>query len=92
MSEKNAQVEKKTFTGIIKSRQRDAEDGTKQIVYYIELASGEKVHISTNCDSDELKKHENKNVKIKTRLREKTQYSNDFIRQIYSFHPIENDF
>ena len=87
-AEQAAKPEIKNFTGIIKSRNRSE----SEVVYYIELENGEKVHISSNCDADELKKHENKKVKIKTRLREKTDYPNDFIRQIFSFEIIENDF
>jgi hypothetical protein len=87
-AEQAAKPEIKNFTGIIKSRNRSA----SEVVYYIELENGEKIHISSNCDAKELKKHADKKVKIKTRLREKSDYPNDFIRQIYSFELIENDF
>jgi len=75
-----AEVEKKNFTGLLKVRQRTPE----QEAYYLELKDGSIIHISTNVDSDTLQPFLNEQVKLLVRLREKTQYPNDFIRQVYT--------
>ncbi|WDE97420.1 hypothetical protein PQO03_05580 [Lentisphaera profundi] len=78
--QKLADTEKTEFIGILKVRNRSAE----QKAYYLELKDGSKIHISTSVDAEALKKLVHQDVKVLARLREKTTHKNDFIRQIYS--------
>ena len=80
-----AEVEIKTFTGVLKVRQRTPE----QKAFYLEFNDGSVVHISTNVDEITLEPFVNKEVKIHARLREKTTHSNDFIRQVYTIEKTE---
>ena len=89
VQKEQVKAERPTLVGVIKSRSKKDDDNT---YYYIELDDGKKIHISKGIENIDLKKHLNKRVEIKTRLRLKTKdNTTDFIKQIFEIKKVKKE-